>query len=337
MRSNTTTSSNNDATILKAQQQAFEKQLFRNSAKLFDGLGTLVEYTQVNPDQTDARYATELVSAATSCRICVVRRRENLPHGSGATFATSIWAFADDNSVRLQHKLSEHNDTIPFASVFQPEKVSVDGDISLVYHGPVFGTKPEREVKTGWVNYILSTAAAAEGLQSAVFGRGLVACFCTEKTTVLHEGLLAPFSLQEQMAGIETLRLFEEDGLAYPGAAGGVLALMHLSASYGDGWVRWWINDCSDGGGMRVKSEAWRSVRVKGVQVQVIKVKEVRELRGLGRRDSVAATPGPAWKASESKIGGMRIEFGSEEEKKRFLITVNQIQERMVVLPPVPS
>lgn len=201
----------------------------------------MVELAQHNPDETDVRFATEMVPCCGEGRICVVRKREHRPHG-GTQVSTSVWAISDDGEVRCQQRLPENEETVPFCSYFQSEKVSLPpvsgGELSLAFHGEEWGSPLEREVKTNWVNYIFETEDDANQFQSAIFGRSLLGSFITTKTTVLHEGFKGSFAFEEQFANIEVLRLWEDDGTALPGAQQGVLALMHFASNFSEGWAK---------------------------------------------------------------------------------------------------
>lgn len=221
--------------------QAFEKSLFRNAAILCDVRSTLVEYAQHVQDEPDPRFNTEMVAACQDCRICVIRKYENRAHG-GTRLATSIWAISEDATVKCQLKLSELVETVPYCSYFEKEKVSIaptEDEIILRFHGERWTDVLEKEIKTNWVNYKFASENDAIAFESAVFGRNLIGSFRTLKTTVIHEGIMGTFAFEEQFSNIETLRLWEEDGVAMQGAQGGVLALMHVSSNFGEGWARW--------------------------------------------------------------------------------------------------
>jgi hypothetical protein len=109
----------------------------------------------------------------------------------------------------------------------------------LRLHGDTWLDVVKEEVKSNWINYIFATENDAIAFQSAIFGRLLLASYQTSKTTVIHDGFMGTFALEEQFANIEMLRLWEDDGVATPGAQGGVMALMHISSNFGEGWARW--------------------------------------------------------------------------------------------------
>jgi hypothetical protein len=191
------------------------------------------------PDEPDPRYNVEMVKGCSDARVCVIRKRENRELG-GSKVVSSIWSLSDDGEVRLQQKLSELQETVPYCSYFDPDKVSLqptdsETPIALKFHGSEWGAMLTEEKKTNWVNYCFVSEQEAVAFQSAVFGRLLIGSYRTTKTTVIHEGLKGAFSFEEQFANIEMLRLWEDDGVSTPGAAGGVMALMHISSNFGEG------------------------------------------------------------------------------------------------------
>lgn len=320
-------------------QAAFFKDLFRNSAKLFDDHASLVEITVVNEDEPDIRFNTELSPIAKDCRICVLRKRESNRTGGGPpTYKTSIWIVPSDFSTRIQQRLPDSPEPIPLLSTFQKEKVSLSGATTLRHHTP--DSDDPAETRTSWINYIFRTPAAANAFQSAVFGRALLDSFRTDKSTVLHDGFRGKhFTFEEQMCGIETLRLWEEDGVCTPGAGGGVMALIHMSPSFADGWLRFWVNDARKP--IKVKRNGAKSVRIKGLELG-IGGKTGRQRRG-SEVSSVSAPKQAAGKSTAAGRGtgwgkvvrGMTIDFPDEAERERFVALVESAQANMYSLPNV--
>lgn len=323
---------------------AFEKALFRNAAILCDVRLQAMEYAKFLPDEPDPRYNTEMKEICKDARVCVIRKRENREHG-GSRLATSVWTLSSDGTVRAQQKLSEVADTVPYCSYFQPEKVSLaDNEITIRCHGPSWTDPPEQDVKTTWINYIFASEVDAEAFQSAVYGRLLLGSFRTTKTTVLHQGLMGAFAFEEQFAHIETLRLWEDDGEATPGAQGGVMALLHISSTFGEGWARWWMNSSKQH--VRVKGEGTKCARVKGIDVTVVrpggKGEKERGRTGSGgsgggglleRKDSLVGPQVPMRREVVKRVGGVVVEFRDEVERGRFLEVVGRVQGRMMNLP----
>ncbi|KAK1063576.1 hypothetical protein LTR74_009319 [Friedmanniomyces endolithicus] len=299
---------------------SFEKLLFRNAAILCDVRGTLVEYAQSRPDEPDPRFNTEMLSACTASRICVIRKRENREHG-GTRVVASIWTLAEDGGVRLQQKLSEVNETVPYCSYFDPLKVSLP---------PSEGAGERDRVAVSW-----------GGLGGGGGG-------------VLHEGFKGAFAFEEQFANIEMLRLWEDDGISTPGAAGGVLALLHVSSSFGEGWARWWIN--SSRLQVRVKEDGAKGAKVKGIDVMVVKPGSgADKMRGAAATSATSAgaaagggngegglqrvetfaepRPNGGKRIPVRAVTGVKVEFKAEEDKRRFVAQCRRVQEKMLLLP----
>lgn len=330
----------------RSNSSQFEKSLFRNAAILCDLRGKLVEYAVHIPDEPDPRYNTEMKEACKECRICVIRKRENREHG-GTKVITSIWTLSEDGAVRLQQKLSEVNETVPYCSYFDSTKVSLpptEGEIVLKFHAEDWGQPLREERKTNWVNYIFTSDADATSFQSAVFGRMLIGSFRTMKSIVIHEGIKGAFAFEEQFANIEMLRLWEDDGICMPGAAGGVLAMMHISSNFGEGWARFWIN-CSKQQ-VRIKDDGPKHAKIKGIDVLVVKPgtsaamqDKIRSQQGsmvesLQRVDTLQeARPSGGKRTLLKKVNGIRVEFKTEEEKTRFVSLAKKCQERPIPLP----
>jgi hypothetical protein len=322
---------------------AFEKALFRNAAILCDVRCTLVEFAQHDPDAEDPRYDTEMVPLCHESRVCVIRKRENRENG-GTKIVAAIWTISDDGVVRCQQKLPDSTDTVPYCSFFEPEKVAIPptaGEILLRFHAQTWGDPEQKDVRTKWINYVFESEKSATEFQSAVFGRQLLGSFRTNKTTVLHEGFKGAFAFEEQFANIEVLRLWEDDGVNTPGGSGGVMALLHMSSSFSQGWAKWWMNSSRQQ--VRVKDEQNKFVKLKGIDIRVLRPAEVKTRPANGVRSSstfsdsasLRALDSKAKKGPERNVTGVRIEFKTEEERARFVETVKRVQERVLPLPDI--
>ncbi|KAK0952998.1 hypothetical protein LTS01_024580 [Friedmanniomyces endolithicus] len=313
---------------------SFEKLLFRNAAIICEVRAKSVEYAQTLPGEPDPRYNTEMREACKGSRICVIRKREHREHG-GTKIETSIWAIADDGDVRLQQKLSEINET--------PSE-GFGSEIALRFHAEKWD-EVLLEKKTNWINYVFVSENDAIAFQSAVFGRKLLGSFGTNKTTILHEGFKGAFAFEEPFANIELLRLWEDDGISTPGAADGVLALMHVSSNFGEGWARWWINSSKQQ--VRVKEDGAKWARVKGIDVTVIKpgsgaavADKIRSPsmagEGLQRVEtSMEARPTGGKRIPVKSVTGIKVDFKAEGERAKFVSQCKRVQEKMIPLPDV--
>jgi hypothetical protein len=280
-----------------------------------------------------------MVPICKEARVCVIRKRESLQdfeHG-GTRVVTSIWTISDDGEVRCQQKLPELSETVPYCSFFEPEKVAVPptaGEINLRLHAL---QSEARDIKTKWVNYVFESEDHANQFQSAIFGRQLLGSFRTSKTTVIHEGFKGAFAFEEQFSNIEVLRLWQDDGVNTPGGAGGVMALLHMSGNFGEGYAKWWINSSRQQ--VRVKDEHNKFAKMKGIDIRVLRIAEKRSnangVRSTSDTSSSLSGESKGKKGPERNVTGIRIEFKTEEERARFVDTVKRVQEKMMPLPDI--
>ncbi|CAO2649412.1 Nn.00g067970.m01.CDS01 [Neocucurbitaria sp. VM-36] len=312
-----------------SQKAAFEKEAFRNSAILCDIRGQLVEYShQINEDDPKD---VEMIQASEECRIAVVRKRVHDSETKSMRLVTSIWAFSDDGTVRVELRMHDDHMFIPYSSYFSPNKISITVPCELKFHDVKFGNRPAKTAKTSWVNYIFDTPQDAALFQNELMGRTLLATFRTEKTMRIHEGLGKSFSYAEQMCGLENLRVWEDND------TGAIVALIHFSADFRNGYLAFYINSSTYP--IKVKDDGHREVKIKGLRVPID-----RGDRAM-RKDSLVADGGKGkGKDSEAgkKIGkvekekvisGAKIEFASDMERKEFLEMVKEMQKDMIELP----
>ena len=302
----------------------------------------MVEFAQHNPDEEDPRFDTEMVPACEEARVFVIRKRENRENG-GTRVVASIWIIGDDGEKRIQHKLPEFTETVPYCSFFEPQKVAVpptNGEITLRFHAAQWGDREEKDIRTKWVNYVFESEKHANEFQSAIFGRQLLGSFRTSKTTVIHAGFKGAFAFEEQFANIEVLRLWKEDGVNTPGGAGGVMALQHMSGNFGQGYAKWWMNSSRQQ--VRVKDEHNKFAKLKGIDIRVLRIAE-KKSTASGARSSTTTGDTTSSRSSEIKgkkgpernVTGIRIEFKTEEERAKFVDTVKRVQGYMLPLPDI--
>ncbi|KAF2231912.1 hypothetical protein EV356DRAFT_535084 [Viridothelium virens] len=313
-------------------QEEFERELFKNSAILCDLPVALVEYTQPSKDESKP-WETQMISATKEARMCVVRKRNTF--NDTVRFTTSIWSIARDRSARMEQRIVDGDAIVPYSSFFSPEKVSVTIPTELRFHdaNPKDPNAEPRRISTTWVNYVFQDPRAGNMFQSVLFGRKLLAVFRTEKTLRLREGLKGALAYQEQMCGMENLRLWEDEGSC------GVLAMMHFSAHFKDGYLSFWLNSSKEP--VRVREESGKVIKVKGLNIPV---EGTRGANGLMRRGSeggmvmgIGLGTGKLGregsKLAGKKITGARIEFRTEEDRDDFVAFVGRVQDRMVSIP----
>ncbi|KAH7390500.1 hypothetical protein BKA66DRAFT_37068 [Pyrenochaeta sp. MPI-SDFR-AT-0127] len=311
-----------------SQKAAFEKEAFRNSAILCDIRGKMVEYShQINED--DPR-DVEMIEASNECRIAVVRKRVHDPETKSMRLVTSIWAFSNEGTVRVELRMDDDQMYIPYSSYFSPSKVSITLPCELKFHDVKYGNRPAKIAKTSWVNYVFDNAHAAALFQNELMGRTLLATFRTEKTMRIHEGLSKSFSYAEQMCGLENLRVWEDND------TGAIIVLIHFSADFRNGYLAFYLNSSINP--IKVKDDGNREVKIKGLRLPVD-----RGDRAM-RKDSVIADGGKGKGKNkegsgkekvekEKVISGAKIEFASDMEKREFLAMVKEMQRNMIDLP----
>ncbi|KAF2087016.1 hypothetical protein K490DRAFT_43232 [Saccharata proteae CBS 121410] len=312
-----------------SQHEAFERAAFRNSAILCDLRGTAVEYLKP-PDDESRPLEAGLGEAMKDCRICIVRKRDTRPDGS-SRFLTSIWALSDDHEVRMQQKLPDTGPLIPYPSYFTPTKISLSLPSTLKFHPHIYGGDTLTSPQTTWINYIFDSPKSATLFQNELYARTLVGAYKTEKTLRVHDGIASVLAYQEQMCGMEMLRLWRD------GETGGVLAMLHYSPVFRDGWLCFWLNGVGEG--VRAKDEGGKEVKIKGLKIPV----DGAATGMVGGRDGGEGGSGSAGlgrsasndgqKKGKKWITGARIEFATELEKVLFLEKVREVQKQLVVLP----
>lgn len=314
--------------------------------------GKLVEYsqhTQSDPDSPDDIADIEMVEACESCRIAVVRKRITDSETKRVRMVTSIWALSDDNNVRVELRMEDSEMYIPYSSYFSPAKASITVPCELCFHDVRFGNRLARTARTSWVNYVFEDAQAAALFQNEIMGRTLLATFRTSKTMRIHEGALASFAYAEQMCALENLRIWEDTD------TGAVIALIHFSASFRDGYLAFYLN--SSANPVRVQDVGGRDVKIKGLRVPIAEtVRAMRKdsviddgetptnARSGDREPRRAGSAAPRRKGKEKEtakpsveppttagrkkvISGARVEFASEDEKGQFLRLVEEYQQ----------
>lgn len=132
----------------------------------------------------------------------------------------------------------------------------------------------------------------------------------------IHEGFSSTFAYAEQMCALENLRIWEDDD------TGAVIAMIHFSAQFRNGYLAFYINSASNP--IRVKDDGGAEVKIKGLRVPLDKGP---------RKDSVVS--GKESKSDEKKkwITGAKIEFASEPEKHDFIALVKEVQLSLMDLP----
>ena len=134
-----------------SQHKQFQRSIFADAAILCQAKGSSVEYTV--PDEDKPR-DWKIVEATKKCKISVVTKRFKLPNTNKTRYISSIWALSDDRKVRLQQRLLDDEEIIPYTVWGNTTKIVLRVPTELKYHGFTTLDKPVEISKTNWVNYI---------------------------------------------------------------------------------------------------------------------------------------------------------------------------------------
>lgn len=143
-------------------------------------------------------------------------------------------------------------------------------------------------------------------------GKSLMLSLKTKRTLRVHDGLSSAFAFQEQLCGLENLRLWQDD-------SGDVLAMIHYSPSFRDGYLAFHVG-FSSRKRIHFRGDGERHVKIKGLEVPIEAKRE-----GSRPTDSPVGSKSPKAK-SEKKITAVRIEFTTEADKRIFLNKLKEVQ-----------
>jgi hypothetical protein len=122
----------------------------------------------------------------------------------------------------------------------------------------------------------------------------------------VHEGFSHIIAYQEQMCGIENLRIWHEEDTA------GVLAMIHFSAIFRPGYLTFYLNNALRP--IKLRDEGGKVIKIKGLRIPVPDKGERRASETDKKKMITAA----------------RIEFKNEEEKHAFIAMVKEVQTMMI-------
>ncbi|KAI9762661.1 MAG: hypothetical protein M4579_000279 [Chaenotheca gracillima] len=298
----------NSSTASALQNEEFKRALWRNAVTLCEVDGKCVEYAHKQDHDTDF----EMVRAAAECRIYLVQKQDRLPSGS-IRHVASIWTMSNDRSVRLQQKLTDGQQVIPYTVWGASEKISIRIDSMLKFHDVSFDASSLDTVKTSWVNYVFRDEDSSVAFQNALMDKKLLLSVKTKKTIRIHDGLAGTFAYQEQMCALENLRIWQDH------STHAAIAMIHYTPQFRDGYLTFFLNSSRDP--IKVREDGDRAVKIKGLNVP-LKDKESLS-RAPTSPDLQGHTPKPK---SEKMIRAARIEFITEEDRRIFLEKVREVQ-----------
>ncbi|KAH0544406.1 hypothetical protein FGG08_001432 [Glutinoglossum americanum] len=261
-----------------SQQEAFKRQLLRDTAILCEVPAFSIEYAQ-QKDDGDAI----MVKATANCQVMLLRKREVQPDGT-VKFITSVWGISDDRSVRMEQKLPDGEEVIPYTVWDATLKVSLRAYSLLRFYGPSYVAETLNTAPTNWVNYIFKDeqgqfnpmedsktafyapseiTTGANLFQSALMGKTLLLSVRTNRVLRVHEGIAGTFAYQEQMCALENLRIWKDQD------SNGVIAMIHYTPHFRDGYMSFYLNSQRDR--VRISDAGDRHIKLKGLNISIEK------------------------------------------------------------------
>ncbi|MCJ1400113.1 hypothetical protein MMC11_003316 [Xylographa trunciseda] len=292
------------------EQEKLEQNLFTEAAVLCEVRATLIDYTQPN-EEIPGEW--KMVEACKTCKVYLVTRKQKLASGA-LRFTTSIWALSNDRGVRLQQKIADGEELIPYTIHGNDKKVVLRVPAELKFHDTMLDAKPVAFASTSWINYNFENERASSIFQGALIGKTLLLSVKTKRTMRIHEGITGTFAFAEQLCGLENLRLFQDP------QTGGVLAMIHYTAHFHDGYLAFYLN--SSRSPLRIRDEDEKTIKVKGLNILV------DDDTSMVRRDSMISRPTSASrpKGDNKIIKAVKIEFYTPEDKRLFKDKFREIQ-----------
>ncbi|KAI9806341.1 MAG: hypothetical protein M1825_006456 [Sarcosagium campestre] len=341
------------ATASFEQHEAFQKALWTNAMTLLEVNYKNVSYTKFDESIQDYK----VVQAGMAGRLYVIQK-QTIDSNGNRSFSISIWALSDDRTTRLQHKLADAENTVPYTTWGSSCKVVIRVKSTLKFHDVVHDAKPLRVAESSWITYEFTKTPDSDAFQSAVMQKTLLLSLPTNKTLRVHDGIVGAFAYQEQMCALENLKIWHDMD------EGSVLAMIHYTPQFADGYLCFCrtlnffspfmtslffslllstekpadrvpsstVNSPRDR--VRLRSDGERGVKIKGLRIEQAHRGQRGSLSARSRNGSVISTssnggsPTPTVKPAlgVKHINAARIEFTTVADKIAFMEKVKEVQ-----------
>ena len=127
----------------------------------------------------------------------------------------------------------------------------------------------------------------------------------------LHHGITGPFTLAEQLCGLENLRIFYDP---HKDITSGML---HFTSDFQDSYLTFPLDSVREQ--IRVSEDNETTIRIKGLKIPVPN-------KGR-RRSSATEKPGTPTSKAEKLIRGAKIEFYTPQDKQAFMTKLAEVQD----------
>ena len=129
----------------------------------------------------------------------------------------------------------------------------------------------------------------------------------------IHDGITGAFAFAEQICGLENLRIFQDPG------TGKVLALMHYSPQFRNGYMAFYLNGSRNK--IVIRDDGDNTIRIKGINIPLPDKKSTSQ-----RNNSIdESRQSPRAKGGKS-IAGAKIEFYTLQDKSLFMEMFRDVQ-----------
>lgn len=214
--------------------------------------------------------------------------------------------------------VEEDAEIVPYTVWGKTDSVVLRIPTELTFHDLDIDDKPLTIARTSWVNYHFRDEQDSKAFQSALMWKRLVHSFCTRRTMLSHDSFVSStFSFQEQLCGLENLRLWRDE------EASSTIAMIHFSPSFHEGYLTFRVNGPGTNAKVVDDGEIW---------VKIKKLNIVLEPR-VASSSPWPKSPGPEGsgkgrKTEGKKIPAIRVEFSSLPEKLTFLEVCGRTRAR---------
>ncbi|KAL9037202.1 MAG: hypothetical protein Q9214_005805 [Letrouitia sp. 1 TL-2023] len=303
-----------DATV--SQHCDFEQMVFKNASILCQVTGLSVEFTK---PEDDNKKRSELIQAASESKVSIVTRMR--PNSIGRIrYVTSIWTLSHDRKVRMQQQrkpslnlshlpsdlfiVFDDIEVIPYTVWGNTTSVVICVPTELKFHDVDIKDKPLSLSKTSWVSYHFKDEDSSRIFQSALMWKRLSHSYRTHRTLRVHDGIFSSFAFQEQLCGLENLRLWKDEEGRF------TTAMVHYTPSFREGYLVFRL--CGPGTTVSVRDDGEKWIKIKGLSVST-----EPEVRGNRSSEDSSGFDPPS--SPRKPITSIKIEFSTLREKYKFL------------------
>lgn len=275
-----------------------------------------MEFTTPEDDNTKR---SELIQAASESRVSIVTRMRYNSVGR-IRYVTSIWTLSHNRKVRMQqqrkpsldlsHLLSnlfvvfDDVEVIPYTVWGNTTSVVICVPTELKFHDVDIKDKPLSLSKTSWVSYHFKDEESSRIFQSALMWKRLSHSYRTHRTLRVHDGIFSSFAFQEQLCGLENLRLWKDEEGRF------TTAMVHYTPSFREGYLVFRL--CGPGTTVSVRDDGEKWIKIKGLSVST-------EPDVCGNRSPEDSSGFDPPSSPRKPITGIKIEFSTLREKYKFL------------------